>query len=70
MAISLVEEKATLSAAEMEVRREALRRALANNRIEGQFLDPQGLAIFDAFARGEINLSEVRQHLDAIQHRL
>lgn len=67
MAVTITEEKQELNAAEIQRRSEALRQALSNSRIEGQFLDQESLAIFDAFARGEINLTEVRQYLDAIQ---
>jgi hypothetical protein len=65
----IAETKPKISAAEMELRRDAVRYAVSHNRIEGQFMSPQGTAIFDAFVRGEIEQSEIRPRLNAL-HRL
>lgn len=66
MAASTLESKPGISAAEMERRRDAVRYAVSHNRIEGQFLDPEGAAIFEAFVRGEIDKPELRQRLHAL----
>jgi hypothetical protein len=58
--------KPKISATEVERRRNAVRRAAAHNRIEGQFPSPEGNRIFDAFIRGEIDQSEILQRLDAL----
>ena len=55
-----------ISAAEMERRRWALRYTVSHNRIEGQFPDPEGAALFDAFVSGEIDTPELRQRLHAL----
>ena len=60
------ETKPKISTAEMERRRGALRYAVSHNRIEGQFLDPEGAALFDAFVCGEIDQPELRQRLHAL----
>ena len=65
---AIAETKPEISAIEMERRREALRYADAHNRIEGQFLDPESAAVFDAFVRGEIDKSEIRPRRNAL-HR-
>jgi hypothetical protein len=64
-----VEPKPKITAAEMERRREALRQADADNRIEGQFPTPEGTAIFEAFIRGDIERHEILPRLEAIFHR-
>lgn len=66
MAISTVEPKAKISAAEMERRREALRRADAHNRLEGQFPSPESTEIFEAFIRGEIEREDILPRLHAL----
>jgi hypothetical protein len=69
MPVSTVETRPKISAAEIERRREAVRQADADNRIEGQFSSPEGNEIFEAFIRGEIDQSEIRQHLNALYRR-
>lgn len=59
--------KPTISAQEMERRREALRRADAHNRIEGLFPKPEATAIYEQFIRGEIELNEIRPRIQALQ---
>ena len=59
--------KPTISAQEMERRREALRRADAHNRIEGLFPNPEATAIYEQFIRGEIELNEIRPRIQALQ---
>jgi hypothetical protein len=44
---------------EIERRREALRRADAHNRIEGIYRSPEAAAIFEAFVRGDIEVTEI-----------
>jgi len=66
MAVTDLEVKPKISAAEMERRRKAVRYAAAHNRIEGQFLDPEGTAIFEAYARGAIEHSEILPRLHAL----
>jgi hypothetical protein len=68
MSVSTVDSKPKISAAEMERRREAVRQADADNRIEGQFPNPRSAEIFEAFIRGEIDQSEILQRLHAL-HR-
>jgi hypothetical protein len=55
-----------ISAAEVERRRNAVRRAAAHNRIEGQFPSLEGSRIFEAFIRGEIDQSEILPRLNAL----
>lgn len=62
----IVEPKPRISVAEMKRRREAVRYAISHNRMEGQFLDPKGAALFDAFVQGEIDKPELRQRLHAL----
>ncbi len=68
MAASTVGMKPGISAEEMERRREAVRQADADNRIEGQFSSPQSAEIFEAFIRGDIDRSEILPRLHAL-HR-
>ena len=63
-----VEPKPKISAAEMERRREAVREADADNRIEGQFSSAESAEVFEAFIRGDIDQSEIRQRLNVL-HR-
>jgi hypothetical protein len=51
--------KPAISAEEMQRRREAVRQADANNRIEGIFRDPDSDAIVEAFIRGEIDAGDL-----------
>ena len=64
-----VEPKPKITAAEMERRREALRQADADNRIEGQFPTSEDTAIFEAFVRGDIERDEILPRLNAIHLR-
>jgi len=57
-----------ITSAEVQSRREALRRAKAHSRIEGQYPSPEGEAIFEAFVRGEIERDEILPRLNAL-HR-
>ncbi len=66
----ITETKPKISAAEMERRREAVRYAASHNRIEGQFMSPQGTAIFEAYVRGEIDEPEIERRLHALHTRL
>jgi hypothetical protein len=62
--------EAKISAEEMERRREALRRADSDHRIEGLFRTPESAPIFAAFIGGEIELDEVLLRVKALHHRL
>jgi len=55
-----------ITSAEMQRRREALRRADSHNRLEGQFASAECDAIFEAFVRGEIEQSEILPRLHAL----
>jgi hypothetical protein len=55
-----------LSAEEVAQRREHVRAADANNRIEGIFRDPESDVIFDAYVRGEIEATEIITRLKAL----
>ncbi len=66
MAVTETEAKPKISAAEIERRREALRYAVAHNRLEGQSMSPEGAAMFEAYVLGEIDEAEIDQRL----HRL
>jgi hypothetical protein len=68
--ISPKKPKAKISAEEMERRREALRRADADHRIEGLARTPESEPIFAAFVRGEIELHEIVPRVKALHHRL
>lgn len=59
-----------ISAHEMERRREAVRQAYGNNRIEGLSCTPEADEIFQSFVRGEIELREVGARIDALHPRL
>ena len=50
---------------EMQRRREAVRQADANNRIEGIFRDPASDEIFEAHIRGEIDAADLVPRLKA-----
>jgi hypothetical protein len=54
-----------ISAEETARRREVLRRADAHNRIEGIDRDPASDPVFDAFVRGEIEVTEIVPRLKA-----
>jgi hypothetical protein len=60
--------KQKISAAEVDRRREALRRADAHNRIEGQFPTRKSTEIFEAYIRGDIERDEILPRLHAL-HR-
>ena len=66
MAVSVMQPKPKISAAEMERRREALRRADAHNRIEGQFPSPESTEIFEAFIRGDLDRNQILPRLNAL----
>ena len=57
--------KARISAEEVARRREALRHADANNRIEGIFRDRESDAVFEAYIRGDIDATEIVPRLKA-----
>ena len=65
----ITETKPKISPAEMERRRNAVRYAASHNRIEGQFMSPQGTAIFEAYVRGEIDEPEIDRRLHALHCR-
>jgi hypothetical protein len=62
--------KGAISAEEMERRREALRRADTDHRIEGLSRTPESEPIFAAFVRGVIELHEILPRVKALYHRL
>lgn len=69
MPVSTVEPKAKISEAEIKRRRDAVRYAISHNRLEGQFLDAEAAAVFEAYAQGEIDQPEIRQRLKALQRQ-
>ena len=62
--------KIKITSAERQRRREALRRADAHNRIEGQFPSPECDAIFEAFIRGDIEQAEILPRLHALHRQI
>jgi hypothetical protein len=60
--------KLVISAEEIARRREALRQADANNRLEGIVREPATDVIFEAHIRGEINSAELTARLKALPH--
>jgi len=58
--------KPKISAEEMARRREHVRMADANNRLEGIFRDSESDAVFDAYIRGEIEATEIVSRLSAL----
>ena len=54
-----------ISAEETARGREPVRWADLHNRLEGVFRDPASDAVFDAFVRGEIDVTEIVPHLKA-----
>ncbi len=56
----------SISAVEMERRRKLVRRADAENRLEGIIRRPETDAIFDAYIRGEIEATEIIVRLNAL----
>ena len=58
--------KPKISAAEMQVRLEAVQQADANHRINGQFSSPEADAIFDAFIAGDIEFSDLLPMIRAL----
>jgi hypothetical protein len=61
--------RAKISAEEMERRRKAVRRADASNRIEGIYRDSTTDLIFDAFVRGDIEVTDIVPRLKALSPR-
>jgi hypothetical protein len=59
-----------ISAKEMARRKEAVRWADVQNRIEGLKRSPGTDAIYDAFVRGEIEFDDILPRLKALHHRL
>jgi hypothetical protein len=57
--------KARISAEESARRREIVRRADAHNRIEGIARDPASDPVFEAFVRGDIEVTEIVPRLKA-----
>lgn len=55
-----------ITAAEMHRRREAIRQAEANTRLAGQSCSPEAEAIFEAFVRGEIEVTDILPRLQAL----
>jgi len=55
-----------ISPEEIARRREHVRVADADNRIEGICRDPESDAIFDAYRRGEIDATEIITRLKAL----
>jgi len=55
-----------VASAEIARRREALRQADTNNRLEGIFREPATDAIFEAHIRGAINSFEMIERLKAL----
>lgn len=60
-----LKDRPKISAEEMARRREAVRQADANNRIEGIFRQPASNAIVEAFVRGDFGISELVSRLKA-----
>ena len=54
-----------ISAEEMKRRQEIVRRADANNRIEGFIRTPETDAIFEAYIRGDIEVTELVPRIKA-----
>jgi hypothetical protein len=57
--------KPRISAEEMARRQEIVRRSDANNRIEGFIRTPETDAIFEAYIRGDIEVTELVPHIKA-----
>jgi hypothetical protein len=62
--------KAKISAEEMERRREHVRQADASNRIEGIYRRPETDVVFEAYIRGDIEVTEISPRLKALRHQL
>jgi Antitoxin VbhA len=60
--------KPIITADEIARRREALRQADANNRLEGIVREPATDEIFEAHIRGEITSAELTARLKALPH--
>jgi hypothetical protein len=58
--------KPKISAEEMARRRQHVRNADANNRLEGIFRDSESDAVFEAYIRGEIEATEIVARLNAL----
>ncbi len=61
--------KVAISAEEMERRREIVRQADASNRIEGQARASDTDPVFDAYVRGEIEVTDIVPRLKALHNR-
>jgi len=61
-----VKPKAKISDAEMERRRQIVRQADADNRIEGVTRDTRTGLIFDAYIRGDIDVTEMAPRVKAM----
>jgi hypothetical protein len=57
--------KSKISDEEVARRREIVRIGDAENRLEGIFRDPESNAIFEAYVRGEIEVTEIVPRLKA-----
>jgi hypothetical protein len=58
--------KAKISPEEKQLRIERVRRGEANNRIEGISSGPESHAVFDAYIRGDIEVTEIVPRLKLI----
>jgi len=61
--------KPKISPAEIKLRREGIRQAEANNRIEGISNDPKAAPIIDAYINGSYNTVEAIAELDKLYKR-
>jgi hypothetical protein len=62
--------KPRITADEMARRREALRHADADSRIEGLFRSPESQSIFEAYVRGEIELQDILPRVKALHNQV
>jgi len=68
--VAEVKPQSKITSAEMDRRRESLRRAKAHSRIEGQYPSREGEAIFEAFINGEIEHDEILPRLHALHRQI
>jgi len=61
--------KPKISPAEIKLRREGIRQAEANNRIEGISNDPKAAPIIDAYINGTYDTAEAIAELDKLYKR-
>jgi hypothetical protein len=59
-----------IAADETARRREALRHADADSRIEGLFRSPESQPIFEAYVRGEIELEDILPRVKALHKQV